>query len=216
MALKPSRSRSHHIDDPWDKFGVRNDQAHDAEDWRLCTSQHNVSEIIRRFMERGYTRLTGPIPHQRRVLREFLEELVFRLPSGPTRSIDIDIRHPVFGTGIAGLLVDCHDHTRCKNITGSTCTDDISYSGNLSTSKLYENLHKQRNSLARRAERRIIFLPDLSPATALVLASSVALRSTIPVRNTMHRYLTRECIFSATTVSSHQTLPFLHELPTHF
>jgi hypothetical protein len=137
------RSQSQHVDDPWDKFTRRDDQAHEPEDWRLCSSQHSVSEVIKRFMERGYTRLTGPIPHQRRVLKEFLKEVESKLPSGSTRPIDADLRDTIFNTGIAGLLDDRHDHTRCASMAGSTCIGEITYSGNLSTSKLYERLHEQ-------------------------------------------------------------------------
>ncbi|KAF2447930.1 hypothetical protein P171DRAFT_234801 [Karstenula rhodostoma CBS 690.94] len=216
MAPQPRRSQPHHVDDPWDKFTRRNDQAHEAEDWRLCSSQHSVSEIIKRFMERGYTRLTGPIPHQRRVLKEFLEETISKLPSGSARSIEIDVRHSVFSTGIAGLLEDRHDHTRCANIAGSRCTGEITCSGNMTASKLYDSLHEQRSSLDRMAERRVLFLPDLTSATAIVLASAVALRSTIPVRNMMHRYLTRDCIFSAATVRNHQSEPIHYNESTIF
>lgn len=141
MAPEPRPSRLHHADDLWDRFTRRDEATHNPEDWRLCTSQHSVPEVIKLFMERGYTRLTGPIPHQRRILKEFLEEMGFMLPGGHTNSIDTDVRHPLFNTGIAGLLEDRHDHSRCAKLVDSTCSNDISYSGNVCTSKLYESLH---------------------------------------------------------------------------
>jgi hypothetical protein len=46
------------------------------------------------------------------------------------------------------------------------------------------------------------YVPNITPAGCLALAATVARRSANPVRDFLHRYLGREHIFSATTVSS--------------
>lgn len=48
------------------------------------------------------------------------------------------------------------------------------------------------------------FIPDLKPIIAIILASTVSPISTIYVREMMHRYVTRECIFKVVTVSKTQ------------
>lgn len=145
MALVLSPPQSSHADDPWHRFTKRNDpaQAHRPEDWRLCSTQHSIAKVIQRFMEHGYTRLTEAIPHQHRVLREFLQEADFTQSSRSSRPIDADIHLPIFNTGIAGLLEDRHDHAPCEELVGSTCSGAVTFSESLSTSMLYENLHEQ-------------------------------------------------------------------------
>jgi hypothetical protein len=46
------------------------------------------------------------------------------------------------------------------------------------------------------------YVPNITSAGAVVLAANCAKRSVVPVRDFLHRYLGREHIFSASTVSS--------------
>lgn len=142
MAGEPSHSQSDQIANAWSQFAKREEGLYPPEDHRLCALKElSIPEVIERFMDQGTTRLSRPIPHQRRILREFLGEVASKLPGGYARFIDIDVRH--FNTTIAALLEDRHDHSRCADLVDKACIDDVVYSQNLSASKLFENLHQK-------------------------------------------------------------------------
>jgi hypothetical protein len=50
------------------------------------------------------------------------------------------------------------------------------------------------------------FVPNITPSCALIIAATCARRSAIPIRDFLHRYLGREYIFSAFTVSVHDRI----------
>ncbi|KAF2131374.1 hypothetical protein P153DRAFT_193815 [Dothidotthia symphoricarpi CBS 119687] len=134
---------------------VSNGDKHHAEDTsRLCSSpQTTSSDVIHDFMNNGRKLLDHPIPRQRQILRDFLNEAVIpHLPNSP-RCFGADIVDSSTGADIA-LLDDRQKHLDCAKSIRKTCAACHVFSNNLNIPQWYQRLREERR--AHKAERRIM------------------------------------------------------------
>ncbi|CAO2650561.1 Nn.00g018530.m01.CDS01 [Neocucurbitaria sp. VM-36] len=183
---------------PWEVFTHRNETKHRAEDnSRLCTNaQTTTSQVIERFVNFDRHRLDEQVPRRHQMLRDFLHEVV--PPSvGTVGSYFDDIERHSTNANIA-LIDDRRQHERCAKSIGNPCNGCRIFSRVVRIPGMCQRLREERRT--HRAEKRIIYIPNLTSAGALALAATVAMRSAIPVRNFLQRYLLgREHVFSAAT-----------------
>ena len=127
---------------PWDKFKVRNDRYHLAEDTaRLFPTTDpcpTSSEVIDRFLKQNSHRLDRLIPRRWQILKDFLDEVVRGSPSGTSPYTD-NIRSYRTNIDIV-LLDDRRKHGGCgKSVIGS-CSECHIWSRELKIPDLCERL----------------------------------------------------------------------------
>lgn len=181
---------------PWEKYTQRYEAKHSPEDdVRLCTTaQTTTAQIIEEFLTHDQHQLEKQVPRRRQILRDFLDEAL--APSAGVASPYLkDIEQRSTSADIA-LIDDRQNHEGCGRFKREKhCDDCIIFSETISIPDLCRRLKEKRRTHS--AEKRIIYIPNLTSACALGLTATVAKRSAIPVRDFLHRYLKREHIFSA-------------------
>ncbi|KAH6838454.1 hypothetical protein BKA58DRAFT_395667, partial [Alternaria rosae] len=188
----------HHPHSRWQKFTYRQEKRHRPEDdLRLCNPGQTSSQVIERFLspERDKIHLDQVVPRQRQILRDFLREVI---PAASRRIYPYlqDVERYSSDDSIA-LLDDRQNHEGCEKISGKPCNDCVIFSRSVCIPELCARLQEKRRTF--KAEKRIIFIPNLTSAAAVCLAATVAERSAVTLRDFLHRYLKREVVFSATT-----------------
>ncbi|KAJ8114938.1 hypothetical protein OPT61_g3298 [Boeremia exigua] len=182
--------------DPWEKFTHRNERIHRAEDTsRLCIQNATSHDVINECLAHDNRRLYDPIPHKSQLLRDFLSEVLENKPVS-SQPYEFDIERRCQSSYIV-LVDDRQNHPDCEKKIRRRCTACQIFSRYLTVPQLRDHLIKERTVL--RAEKRIIFLPDLTPDGALVLVATAAKRSSTPIRLFLQRYLAREHVFTTST-----------------
>ncbi|OAL50526.1 hypothetical protein IQ07DRAFT_679915 [Pyrenochaeta sp. DS3sAY3a] len=180
--------------DPWQKFTIRWEPGHNAEDVRLCSPTQTTQEIIEAFLLHNDRRSNAQIPRRWQVLGEFLYPIV-TLSQGDVTTYVEDIERHRAANDVA-ILDDRQKH-ECARDFGQHCEGCPTFSENLDVMALQRRLQEKRSSL--KAEKRIIYIPNLTSVGAFALIGTLARRAVNPVRGFLHRYLGRHHFISIST-----------------
>lgn len=131
---------------PWEKFTIRDEKKHYAEDQsRLCPlPQISALEAIEKFLGHGCTKLDEPILRKRQLVRDFLKEIISGPPNTSTY-VEASISSSSSATDIA-LLDDRQKHKHCAKLIGQQCNECNIFSSNLTIPQLFRRLREEVQS----------------------------------------------------------------------
>ncbi|KAF2804789.1 uncharacterized protein BDZ99DRAFT_575006 [Mytilinidion resinicola] len=197
---------------PWQQYTYRNEGGHHAEDGagRLFRSQNVASRhVIDGFITHRSHELERPIPRRYQIVKDFLSEAVSPSSRSSSHSVEHDIAMSSLDRDFALVDDRCNatGHSDAgRRWEGDKYKGEVAISEKRSIPHLHE--HLKANRLARRAEKRLVFIPNPTPAAALALVSTVPSRTAIYLRSFLCRYLRRENLFGLTTMTGLFILEF--------
>ncbi|KAH3952389.1 hypothetical protein HBH98_175250 [Parastagonospora nodorum] len=158
-------------------------------------------EVVELFLTYGRHRLDDAIPHQQKLLKDFMQGVIAQSPVTSTAAPQSNYIDDLKNTPVSdiALLDDRNNHDGCLRKYDKHCSNCYVVSKKMAIRDLCTHLEGERKTRKFSVDRRIVFIPNLTPHGALLLAATCARRSAIPMRDFLHRYLGRQQAFSVRT-----------------